>query len=91
MSRSKLVVLRGGVSIPAPAYLLYLDLEVRGIDIRKADNNMLSVGPADRLTDADRIALRTYKPYLLTLVNYSASGDIDTCLFTDHAQEAAHA
>ncbi|MCC7242405.1 MAG: hypothetical protein IT180_10820 [Acidobacteria bacterium] len=67
----RLVVLKGGVSVPLDAYLLLLSLEARGIATwREGDRVLLE--PADRLTADDDRALRTWKPHLLTLLAYDA-------------------
>lgn len=89
-STDPLVVLRGGVSVPAPAYLLLLDFEGRGITIHRS-GDCLTVGPSDRLTDADRATIRAYKPHLLALLDYCQRPDLDAHLFSDQPHEAAHA
>jgi hypothetical protein len=71
LTATDIVVLRGGVSVPAAAYLLAIDLESRGVHLA-GDGDDLVVGPRDRLTDADRDALRQLKPYVLLLVGYRA-------------------
>lgn len=90
MSTDQLVVLRGGVSVPAAAYVLLLDFEARGINIWR-EGDRLIVQPGDRLTRDDDRAIRTLKPYLLTLVAYSLSGPADVLHFTDQPREVAHA
>lgn len=90
MSTDQLVVLRGGVSVPAAAYVLLLDFEARGINIWR-EGDRLIVQPGDHLSQDDDRALRTLKPYLLTLVAYSLSTPADVLYFTDQPREAAHA
>jgi hypothetical protein len=71
MNATDLVVLKGAVNVPAAAYFLAIDLESRGVRLA-GDGDDLIVGPPDRLTDADRDALRQLKPYVLLLVGYRA-------------------
>lgn len=72
MSRSDLVVLRGGLTLPLPAVRLALGLEARGLHLRIEDGDVLVVGPRDRLTDEDRTLIRRWKLHLLTIVAYDA-------------------
>lgn len=83
------VLLRGGLSVPAPAYVLLIDFEARGIHVHR-DGDVLSVGPSHLLTDDDRAILRAYKPDLLRLLEYSQQPGLDAHLFTDRP-EAHHA
>jgi hypothetical protein len=69
MSASDLVVLKGGLSVPAAAYILALELEARGLHLSGEGDDIL-VRPRDRLTDADRTALRHLKPHLRRIVDY---------------------
>lgn len=85
-----LVVLRGGVSVPAPAYVLLIDLEARGIRAWREGDRLL-VEPADRLTPEDDQALRALKPHLLVLLAYCQRDDLDAHLWHDTPREAAHA
>jgi hypothetical protein len=71
MSVSDFVTLRGGLTLPLAAVRLAFDLEDRGLHLR-IDGDVLSVGPGDRLTDADRALIRRWKPHLLTIVAYDA-------------------
>ncbi|MCC7177063.1 MAG: hypothetical protein IT177_01615 [Acidobacteria bacterium] len=77
-----LVVLRGGFSVPAPAYVLLLDLEARGIKVRR-DGPDLVVGPANALTPADERRLRRLKPHLVALLHYCGRMDTGDVAFTD--------
>ncbi len=81
-STDALVVLRGGVSVAAPAYVLVLDFEARGIHISR-DGDVLTVGPSYLLTDHDRAVIRAYKPDLLRLLVYCTRTDLDAHLFGD--------
>jgi hypothetical protein len=69
MSRSDFVVLRGGLTLPVAALRLAWDLEARGFHLRAVDD-LLTVGPRDLLTDADRDLIRRWKPHLLAIVAY---------------------
>jgi hypothetical protein len=64
-------VLRGGVSVPADAYRLALDLEARGVRLTR-DGDALVVEPGNRLTAEDHRAIPVLKGYLLTVVDYDA-------------------
>lgn len=72
MSRSDFVVLRGGLSLPLAAVRLALDLEARGLHMRREDGDVLIVGPRELLTAEDRAGLRQWKPQLLAIVTYDA-------------------
>ena len=69
MNATDLVVLNGGVSVPAAAYVLAISLEARGVHLATEGDDLL-VGPRDRLTDDDRSAIRQLKPYLRQILNY---------------------
>lgn len=61
------VLLRGGLAVPLGPVLLLLDLEGRGLTVRRDGDNLI-VRPAARLTDEDRGALKRWKPHLLALI-----------------------
>ena len=63
------VVLRGGLSVPLEPVLLLLDLESRGFDVSREDDAIL-IRPKGRLTDADRNALKRWRPHVLALLSY---------------------
>jgi hypothetical protein len=63
-------MLRGGLTLPLAAIQLAWSLEDRGVHLESDGDDVLSVGPGDRLTDADRAAIRRWKPHLLALVRY---------------------
>jgi hypothetical protein len=71
MSASDYVVLRGGLTLPLAALRVAWNLEARGLRLG-VDGDMLTVGPRTLVTDADREALRRWKPHLLALVAYDA-------------------
>ena len=56
----RFVVLREGLTIPAEAFVLLLQLESRGIALRRDGEDGLLVGPSHSLTDADRVALHRW-------------------------------
>jgi hypothetical protein len=72
MSRSDFVTLRGGLTLPLGAVQLALDLEQRGLHLRREDGDVLFVGPRERLTDDDRAGLRRWKRHLLAILEYDA-------------------
>lgn len=47
---------------------LYIDLRERGVRLRIDDEDRLRVSPGDRLTAADRVAVRRHKDELLAMV-----------------------
>ena len=70
-SVDQFVVLRGAAWFPTAAYLLVLDFENRGIEIRRHGDALL-VRPEGRLTDADGASVRAFRPALLRLADYIA-------------------
>jgi hypothetical protein len=69
--RARYVLLRGGSAVPLEALSLLLDLESRGFSIRRDGADML-IRPGQRLTNADRAALRRWKAHVLQLIDYCA-------------------
>jgi len=69
-SDSELVTLRNGAAFPLAALRLAWDLEDRGCSVTVEAGDVLRVGPRDRLTDADRAAIKTWKPALIELTKY---------------------
>jgi hypothetical protein len=59
----------GGMVVPAPAYILLLDLEARGFTLSQ-EHTTLVVRPPERLTRQDCQALRRWKLHLLMLMAY---------------------
>lgn len=91
MSGTDRVLLRGGLSVPVAPYVLLIDLEARGITVRR-DGTDLLVGPRDRLTADDDRLLRAHKPDILALLAYMERPDNDAHLWHDTGTpEAAHA
>jgi len=83
-------LLRGGISVPAPAFVLLFDLEARDIRVTR-DGPHLVVGPGDRITPELDRAIRALKPDLLRLLDYLSRPSLDAHLFSDQPREAAHA
>jgi hypothetical protein len=79
----RFVTLRDGMTVPAPAFCLLLELERRDVHVRRDGDSTLVVGPSERLTDADRALIRQYKSHLLMLVGYCDRPDLDAHLFSD--------
>ena len=69
MTPDTLVMLRGGLRLPAAPILLMLDLERRGIVV-EVDGDDLVVGPRDRLTGDEGAALRRWKRHVSAIVRY---------------------
>ena len=68
------VPLVDGPVLPADAYRLWLDLRDRGFSLT-ADDRVLVVEPAERLTPADCAACRRWKWHLLALIDYDGRTD----------------
>jgi hypothetical protein len=62
------VTLRGGLTVPLEPVLLVLDLEARGLTLRR-DGDDLVIQPRAQLTDTDRAKLRRWKPHVLALID----------------------
>lgn len=77
------VTFRDGLIIPAPAYLLLLDLEQRDFTVSREGATTLLVRPPDRLTHEDCASIRRWKWHLLMLLDYCTRSDLDAHLFTD--------
>ncbi len=71
MSTTEFVTLPG-LTLPLAAVRLALDLEQRGLHLRREDGDVLVVGPRNLLTDEDRAGLRKWKLHLLAIVNHAA-------------------
>ena len=67
---SELVSLRGGLVVPVEALRVLWQLEERSFDVRLADDGVLLVAPASRLTIADRAAIAEHRDELRLLVAY---------------------
>ena len=64
------VTLSGGLTLPAQACLLALELESRGFTLTRLDGDVLSVQPYERLTRQDYAAIKRWKWHLLSIVDY---------------------
>jgi hypothetical protein len=71
MSSSDFVVLKGGLTVPAAVLQLAWALWDRGLHM-SVDGDMLTIGPREKVTDADRALIRRWKPHLLALISYDA-------------------
>jgi hypothetical protein len=79
----RFVHLQGGLIVPAPAYLLLLDLEARGFAVVR-DGDTLIVRPPNRLTREDCASIRRWKWHLLMLLDYDARPHLDAHHREDH-------
>ncbi len=86
----RFVTLNGGLIVPAPCYLLALELEGRGVTFARDGRDTLIVGPTHELTDTDRARIKVWKMHLLALVDHCAQSDSDAHLYRDHDPEAVH-
>jgi hypothetical protein len=84
----RFVLLRGGLTVPAEAYLLLLELEQRTFTVTR-DGDTLIVRPPDRLTRQDVARIKRWKFHLLLLLDYVARPDLDAHLFTDRRSNEA--
>jgi hypothetical protein len=71
MTPSDFVTLRSGLTLPLAALQFAWHLEERGLHMGVLDD-LLTVGPRDLLTPADRDLIRRWKLHLLAIVSYSA-------------------
>ena len=67
---SKLVALRGGLTVPVAALRVLWELEARAFDVRLADDGALLVAPASKLTTDDRAAIAAHRDDLRALTGY---------------------
>jgi hypothetical protein len=66
---SRLVTLRGGVTVPVFALDLLLDLERRGFDLQ-VDADKVVIYPGSKLTATDRQAIAANRDHLQVLIKY---------------------
>ncbi len=69
MGVSDFVQLAAGPIVPIAAWRLALDLESRGCSLH-LDGDALVIGPREKLTQADRDAIRRWRNHLCALVAY---------------------
>lgn len=69
---ARFVALKGGLVLPLAAVQFALDLEQRGLQLRVEADDVLFVGPRDRLTADDCVRIRQWKLHLLAIANYDA-------------------
>lgn len=67
---SAFVTLRTGISLPTAAIKLALDLESRGLTLVLDGDEVVILGPLERVTPEDRNRFRRWKPHLQQLVRY---------------------
>ena len=74
MEEEHLVSLLGGLTVPAEAYNLALELEKRGLALRVEGDRLRVSGPDGKpdLSEADTTAIRRWKPHLIALAEYRA-------------------
>ena len=75
-SAEQFVTLRGGVVVPVEALRLAWRLEAAGFTFSVLDGGAVRVRPASALTEADREAIRAWRPELATIVNYEVPGEV---------------
>jgi hypothetical protein len=66
------VTLRGGLTVPAEALQLALDLEARGIPLRTDADHQFIIPRDPTLTEADQVAIRRWRHHLGAIVDYQA-------------------
>ena len=71
LSPGRVVALKGGLVVPAPALQLALDLEARGIPLAvDADHQFIVPDKDRRLTAIDRAAIARWRHHLGALIEY---------------------
>jgi hypothetical protein len=68
----RLVVLKGGATIPIEALQLAWALEGRGATLAIDGNDLIVDGPRGLLTDDDRVAIRRWRQPLKAIASYCA-------------------
>jgi hypothetical protein len=71
MAACNYVHLKGGLAVPVAPLLLALEMERRGISLRR-DGEDLVVRPWSQVTEAERAALRRWKHHVLAIIAYEA-------------------
>ena len=66
------VVLKGGTSVLLPPLQFAIELEMRGFTLTAHTDDRLEVQPVTKLTQADCLAIRHWKPELLRIARYTA-------------------
>lgn len=74
MEEEHLVALAGGLTVPAEAYNLALDLDRRGMTFKVEEDRLRVSGPDGKpdLSEAETAAIRKWKHHLIALVEYRA-------------------
>lgn len=74
MEEDHLVSIAGGLTVPAEAYNLALDLERRGLTLRVEEDRLRVSGPDGKpdLSEAETTAIKRWKPHLIALTEYIA-------------------
>lgn len=70
VSEHQIVALRGGLAVPAAALRILWGLEARDFGVSLADDGVLLVSPASKLTAVDRHDITQHREALRTLVRY---------------------
>ncbi|HXG90008.1 MAG TPA: hypothetical protein VNJ02_16900 [Vicinamibacterales bacterium] len=85
----RFVTLRGlAVPVPADAYRLLLNLEVRAFNVSREGDRVLVVEPHQRLTPEDLASIRRWKWHLLILIDYCNQPHLDAHLFDNRAADS---
>jgi hypothetical protein len=67
---TEFVTLRGGLTVPLPAFLLALDLERRGFTLSLDASEQAVIAPTMALTDIDLIAVGRWRLHMGAIVGY---------------------
>lgn len=86
---NRFVTLRGGHVVPAPVFMLAMDLEARGLWLRCADGSAIEIGPRHLVTDADRAAVRQHCAELRAFLESCTFVDLSAPAFTDEVRVGA--
>lgn len=69
---TEFVSLRGGLTVPAPALRLAVDLEARGFRQSVDTEHQYQIEPSKALTDQDRTGIARWRLHLGAIVSYEA-------------------
>ncbi len=80
VSEYQIVTLRDGLAVPVAALRILWGLEARDFGVSLADDGVLLVSPASKLTAGDRQAISQHRDALRTLVRYCDGPIMDRVL-----------
>jgi len=69
---SEFVYLRGGLTVPLPAFRLALAFEDRGFKMVLDECKQFAIEPTSKLTEEDRAGIRRWRQHLAVIIGYDA-------------------